>query len=108
MTRDDLPLPPHGRHARLAAELQQRAYCCRCCATPTEWATLSALGAMCRRCYDDWQREVPMKRPASPEFEGPKGWAVRLRWRERNGHALSKAQQAAWREVLPDAAEVAP
>lgn len=44
---------------------------------------------------------APRMRAAGPrDYEGPKGWAYRLRDREASGDELSHVQRKYWREAL--------
>lgn len=100
---------------------------CLACNVHTDWQTLSNFGARCRRCFSAYANggryplqpdDEPMTKAEKTALllhlkgmlanrEPDKGWAYRLRDKERSGVDLTFHQRWAWRSALREAKESA-
>jgi hypothetical protein len=70
---EDTPLPPHGKAPALLPS--DRLHPCGYCGEQTAWKTLSALGARCQRCYDQFLR-VGYSGANRPREHRPAAWVA--------------------------------
>lgn len=97
---------------------------CTFCGRSDERENISKYGARCGECYASYCRGTSgnaapkslaeriavlqkLRGVLAGTFSDPKAWARKLQAREHGGERLTLVQRQAWREALPEVAEVA-